>query len=87
MLVEMREILRDTDTKAKQNLLKRFVVWVELGKDRRKVAYTFPLRDADLYTVPPGEYEQQDRCASYHSTCDAIFWFYVSLSPASVRAE
>jgi|GEM_PF-2232103 len=61
MLVEMRDTLRGTDTKAKQNLLKKFVVWVELERERGKVAYTFPLRDADLYTVPPGEYEQKDR--------------------------
>ena len=73
MLVEMREILRDTDTKAKQNLLKRSVVWVELGKDRGKVAYTFPLRDADLYTVPPGlelanTHILQRKSASYGSS-------------------
>jgi hypothetical protein len=35
-------------------LLSKVVVWVELGKERGKIAYTFPLRDADLYTVPPG---------------------------------
>ena len=61
MLAEMREILRGTDTQAKQVLLRKFVVWVKLEKERGKVAYTFPLRDAGLYKAPPGEYEQQDR--------------------------
>jgi hypothetical protein len=42
-------------------MLKRIIVWVQLEKDRGKVAYTFPLREADLLAVPPGEYEQQDR--------------------------
>ena len=45
---------------------------MELGKERGKVAYTFPLRDADLYTRhTPGEFEQQDRAVCCHSSCDA----------------
>ena len=86
LLGEMRESLGGTDIKAKQGLLRKVVVGVELGNERGKVAY-FPLHDEDLYTAPPGECEQQDRTVSYHSTCDAVFEFYVSLSPASVRAE
>ena len=42
MLVEMREVLRGTDTKAKRNLLKKFVVWIEPEAERGNVAHTFP---------------------------------------------
>lgn len=34
------------------------VVWLEPGKQKGKVAFTFPLRDADLYTAPPGRLER-----------------------------
>jgi hypothetical protein len=39
---------------ARRSLLEEVAVWVELDKDRGKVRYTFPLRDAGPYTVPPG---------------------------------
>jgi hypothetical protein len=62
MLGETRETLSGTDLQAKQALLSKIVVRVDLGRQRGKITYTFPLREcADLYTVPPAEYEQQDR--------------------------
>lgn len=39
----------------KQRLLKEVAVWVEIQKERGKIAYTFRLHDSDLYSVPPGE--------------------------------
>jgi hypothetical protein len=62
--------LNDAEIEAKHALLSKMLVWVELGKERGKVAYTFPLRDADLCTAPPGECEQQDRSAPCRSGWD-----------------
>ena len=69
ILVEMRETLSGTDCRAKRALLKKLVAWVELDKDRGKVAYTFPLRDADLYTVPPGGCCTKNRTMEYGMDC------------------
>jgi hypothetical protein len=55
---ELLEVPRRIDTIAKQGLLQKLEVWVELEKERGKVAFTFPLRDADLYTAPPGRLER-----------------------------
>ena len=54
-LVEMRATFDGSDLQAKRDLLRKLVVGVELGKDRGKVAFTFPLHSAGLYKAPPGE--------------------------------
>jgi hypothetical protein len=68
-------------------LLDQLIVSLEIGKGQGKVKYTFPLTCADLYAVPPGEREQQDRTGSCYSPYDTTFRFYDSLSPARVTAE
>jgi hypothetical protein len=62
--LEMRETLKGTDSKPKRALLKRLVAWVEMDKERGKVAYIFPLRDANLY-IPPGEFCIENRTIEY----------------------
>jgi hypothetical protein len=63
LLAEVQENLWGTSIKAKRGLLKKIIVWVKLEEERGQVAYIFPLRDADLCPVPPGECEQQDHWA------------------------
>jgi hypothetical protein len=58
MLTEMKDTLHAGDIKAKRALLKKLVAWVELGNEGGNVAFTFPLRDAGLYSVPPGRLER-----------------------------
>jgi hypothetical protein len=68
VLAEMRETLTSGDTQARRALLGKVVASVEMGKDRGKVSFTFPLACAGLWAVPPEEYEQQDRTVLYRSS-------------------
>jgi hypothetical protein len=43
---------------------------VEVGNGKGNVAFTFPLRDAGLYSVPAGECEQEDRTGRCRSAYD-----------------
>ena len=54
----MRETLTSGDMQARRALLGKVVVSVEMGKDRGKVSFTFPLTCAGLYVVPPGRLER-----------------------------
>jgi hypothetical protein len=61
-LVEMKATFDGSDLRAKRDLLKKQLVGVELGRDRGKVAFTFPLHVRVYIRHPRGS--TKDRTAS-----------------------
>lgn len=58
VLADMRGTLGGDDVRAKKALLQRLVEKVEIGNEKGKVWYTFPLEElTGFYSMPPREFE------------------------------